>query len=189
MKLSNSVNSRTNKSRNKILIFTGLVIITILLIVAYFLYLRQPVTSELLDGTGQQNVVTPAPTALSDTDAEAKKKYVESMPSATSDESNNPTVASASINLSPTLSNSSVIVQTQIKNIDDGACDISISSKQNPTKFYSKTVDVLYQSSYSTCKGFSIPKSEIGNGEWNITVVVESTQSVVARSSTILEVK
>jgi hypothetical protein len=54
---------------------------------------------------------------------------------------------------------------------NSGQCAITLTQG---AKKITKTVDVQPASSTSTCKGFDIPTSEIGTGEWNIDLHFEN---------------
>lgn len=65
----------------------------------------------------------------------------------------------------------SVTIFTELKNYSDGTCDLTI---KNGAETYTKTVPVLYQASFSTCEGFSIPADTLSNGTWQISLTVTS---------------
>ena len=50
---------------------------------------------------------------------------------------------------------------------NNGICTISINNSSN-SKSYEATAQTFAMTSYSTCQGFDIPKSELGTGEWQI---------------------
>lgn len=60
------------------------------------------------------------------------------------------------------------------QNIDQGTCVVTIS---NNTLSKSYSADVQFSGTYSTCKGFDIPKSDLGSnpsGNWDIKLNVTS---------------
>lgn len=50
---------------------------------------------------------------------------------------------------------------------NNGTCVISITNSSTG-KNYEATAQTFAMTSYSTCQGFDIPKSELGTGEWQI---------------------
>jgi len=69
---------------------------------------------------------------------------------------------------------SSVAIRTLIKTItSQGVCKLTIEATDSG-KTYRSSADVQALPSSTTCKGFSVLTSELGSGEWNITVAYES---------------
>ena len=58
----------------------------------------------------------------------------------------------------------------------DRAIDIVLHGKQGEVtvngKKYSQEAEIIYQPEYSTCAGFSVPISSVGNGSWDISLSV-----------------
>lgn len=75
--------------------------------------------------------------------------------------------------------NGTVTILTKLTNYSDGQCSLKIS---NGTKQYSADVNVIFQPEYSTCAGFSVPKSQLGSGTWDIRLVVSSKGGEVTSS-------
>lgn len=78
--------------------------------------------------------------------------------------------------------NGDIVISTQLKNVSDGTCDLTITSG---SKTYTQTATVLYQASFSTCTGFSVPTSSLPTGTWQILLTVTSKgKSITQTSST-----
>jgi hypothetical protein len=64
-------------------------------------------------------------------------------------------------------------VQTLIQTVtNSGLCTIVITDSEG--KVYRATADVQALPSSSTCKGFTIPVSELSVGKWNINLQFEN---------------
>ncbi len=67
-------------------------------------------------------------------------------------------------------------------NLNAGKCDLIITNG-NITKNYSSDIQQL--ANYSTCKGFEIPVSDLGSGNWKINLNVSSKNYKGTTSSSI----
>jgi cytoskeletal protein RodZ len=72
----------------------------------------------------------------------------------------------------------SVIVSTELTAISSGTCNLAI---KNGLKSYSSNVDIVYQSQFSTCAGFSVKKSQLGAGTWDINIDVKTPNASVSK--------
>ncbi len=76
--------------------------------------------------------------------------------------------------------NGDFVVQTEINGASSGTCKLTLT-KGSAT--ISKSAGVLYQSSFSTCKGFTIPSGEIpSGGNWQLKLTLESENSTATVS-------
>ena len=57
--------------------------------------------------------------------------------------------------------------------LSEGACKITLSQND---KVLTKEASVQPTANFSTCAGFDIPVSELGNGSWNVKIIVTSTE-------------
>lgn len=64
-------------------------------------------------------------------------------------------------------SDGNVTIMTQLIGYSGGTCKLTIA---NGSKTFSKSVDIIYQSQFSTCAGYSIPVSQLGAGDWSISI-------------------
>lgn len=133
--------------------------------------------------------VTPAPAKLNNTDATTKQAYIESQQKQTNSTSSDKNLTAnkpASIELTPTVSSTSVTLTTKIYSIGDGKCSLIAV---NGARKYSAEAEIIYQPSYSTCAGFTVPISKLGSGTWNISLTVTSLDGATASTSTTVEIK
>ena len=73
----------------------------------------------------------------------------------------------------------SVTVAVKLKNYSDGTCQLNIKSGNNE---YSKTADIIYQSAFSICSGFSVPANSLPSGTWQITISTTSKGEVTTKT-------
>ncbi len=108
-----------------------------------------------------------------------KKKDLIEHPTSTSG-SPGPSPTTMTIDLSArSESNGTITVLTKLFGVSNGSCSLDIN---NNGKHSRQTVDVIYQSEYSSCAGFSVPVSDIGSGDWTITLTVNSNGQVYNKS-------
>jgi|GEM_PF-6178575 hypothetical protein len=107
-------------------------------------------------------------------DLDAKKDFIDSQ----NDDNNNeeddttlPTPISITKLSAQKEQNNTVTILTSLLNITKGECKLSITNGSNN---YAKTVNILYQSEYSLCAGFSVPINDLGPGKWQISLEVTS---------------
>jgi hypothetical protein len=158
----------------------------VLLGLAGFLAYSYLLNNENKSDTGGIHV-TPAPAILSSDDATAKQHYIENQAKQSTSSSNHGTnKESVKVEVAAKQDAKTVTVTTQIYSIGDGNCTLTVS---NGAKSYSQTAQVLYQATYSTCAGFSVPVEKLGAGMWDIKVDAKSLDSLQASGSTTLGVK
>lgn len=73
----------------------------------------------------------------------------------------------------------SVTVLTKLKGYASGQCDLVVVNGQ---KTVSQSAKVIYQSDFSSCAGFSVPSSQLGAGNWQITLKVTSEGAVTSKT-------
>lgn len=78
-----------------------------------------------------------------------------------------------------------VVVVTKLEGYSDGNCKLTAT---NGAKNTSQTAPVMFQREYSTCAGFTVPVSSLGNGSWNLLLEVTSGDITTSKSAS-LEVK
>ncbi|QQS18921.1 hypothetical protein IPL68_02565 [Candidatus Saccharibacteria bacterium] len=87
------------------------------------------------------------------------------------DSSPNTSPQKGSLTLSAEKSSAThVTVLTKIMDITDGNCELAVS---NGTKNTTQTAPVIFQPEFSSCAGFSVPVSQLGTGQWVISVTVK----------------
>ena len=127
------------------------------------------------------NTATPVPGKLTTSQKQsvaqdelnAKKTVVENTkPATTSPNADSPPPQAQNIDLSAKReSNNSVTVFTKLTGVSNGTCSLSV---QNGSSSYLNSADIIYQTEYSTCAGFSVPIEKLGSGTWNISLTVTS---------------
>ena len=79
--------------------------------------------------------------------------------------------------------NGAVVVQTKLQGTGWQKCTITFS-KQGLESVV-RTADVLYQPSFSTCAGFSIPQNDFAQkGDWTVTLTVINPNQTIDTSNT-----
>lgn len=74
---------------------------------------------------------------------------------------------------SKSVSNGILVIRVTFNQLlRTGACDLTLTNTAGKT--VTKTANVIANPSSSSCMGFDIPVSELGNGEWNIQLKVKS---------------
>jgi hypothetical protein len=76
-------------------------------------------------------------------------------------------------------SNNSVTVVTKLYGYSSGSCQLQVT---NGDQTESQSAEVIYQSQYSTCAGFSVPTGKLGAGTWNIKLTTTSEGLVKTKS-------
>lgn len=87
------------------------------------------------------------------------------------DKPNTSETLSGTINYKSVVGETLSVRATIYQIIDTGTCSLTLT-RTSDNKTVSKTAEVAQNPSSSTCKGFDIPVSELGSGQWNIKVVV-----------------
>lgn len=156
-------------TRRKILI----VVVVLVVLVATFMILEMTGITHFSNLFNKQSVEQKNE---ADTNSTNKKNLINSKTdnSNTSNTTVEPTSNDISL-LARQETDGSVTIFTELKNYSDGTCDLTI---KNGAETYTKTVPVLYQASFSTCKGFSIPADTLSNGTWQISLTVTSKGKV-----------
>lgn len=167
--------------RKKLLPVLGVVLVLLLVSLAFKyaldLTLDKTKTSEQSEQVAKDN-------------ASRKKEFVENSqktgpkPGTNSSENYTPPNNPDNIKLSAQQNGDNVVVMTQLYGYSDGTCAVVATSGSSSTE---QTADVIYQSQYSSCAGFSIPKDKLSAGTWSIKLTVTSG-GVSETQSTSLEV-
>lgn len=87
----------------------------------------------------------------------------------------------SAISITPSTSGNQVIIETKLTGYSDGTCALNIT---NGSQHLSQNAQVIYAPTFSSCAGFSIPISQLGNGTWNITLTVTSGGIATSKSVT-----
>ena len=98
-----------------------------------------------------------------------------------------PSSSPSSMTLTAKIDGKYVTVTTQIQNISSGTCELTASNGANSIP-PQPPVQIIYQPEFSSCAGFSILKSSLGSGTWNISVTASPSAGEATTQSTTLEV-
>jgi uncharacterized membrane protein YcaP (DUF421 family) len=180
--------TQTNKYvfRTPLLIASGA-----LLLLLIFAVLEKTGTINLIDSNGASKQQKQE----SQLEAAQKKQFIENGDDSGSQTDTNQTTteqsgqdnqSSANIGLTARQeTNGTVTVLTKLYGYSNGSCDLAVT-KGSATS--AQHADVIYQSEFSTCAGFSVPINQVGTGTWNIKLTVTSDGSSATKNTT-LEVK
>jgi hypothetical protein len=168
---------KINKRKNhkKIFILGIPVLVLCALIAGWYFFYYTPTESSFRDGN-IVNQATPAPNKLSDKDAQAKKEFIEG------DNETRAEPSESKVDIFAVNDSDNVIVSSKLYGFSDGECSMSVT---NGSKSFNESAQIIYQPEYSTCAGFSIPKSELGSGTWTIIVVAKHSNLTKEGATTI----
>lgn len=184
------INTKNNTSKY-ILIATTVLLFLVLSSLAWWYFSDKDDSVPVSSDSSTQD--EPTPDVLTDEAARSKKDFVENQQEQSATPSSNsgidavPTGSEppSKLSLETKQNGSSVTVMTRITGIGDGTCKLEVS---NGGQSFSEQAEVIYQPSYSSCAGFSVPVSSVGKGTWSITVSVTSASGEKAAAVTSLEV-
>lgn len=181
MKLTQKT-SRTNTT----FVITGIVLVFAAVYIALELYGIANFMN--LDGqTAEQSQETK-------TNADAKKDFIENngskeksgFGSSSDTTATSPTSNPDNLKLTAQQeANGSVTVLTRLYGYSDGECTLELTKGERSA---SQSAQVIYQSEFSACAGFSISQSTLGAGTWNLKLTVTS-KGLRATKTIALEVK
>lgn len=97
-----------------------------------------------------------------------------------------PSISPATMTLTAKVDGDSVTITTQIQNISSGACRLTASN--GASTISPQTAPIIYQPEFSSCAGFTVPKSSLGNGTWSVSVTATPTVGEATTQTTVLEV-
>lgn len=175
----------------------GVIAVGILLILGLLLFVLEQ--KDVINLIGSKNSATQGPSKeeseqATKTAATSKQAYLDqtykdgttgSQPMSSTPTPATPSTAPATMVLASKLEGDTVTITTQIKNISSGNCKLTISNGAPTT---SQTAQIIYQPEFSSCAGFSVAKSSLGTGTWNITVTATPDVGDATTQSTTLEV-
>lgn len=177
-KLSNIKARRKTLITAVLVVLFGLTLLELTNVTDFASLFRSDITSETGPSESQKE-------EQSKFDANNKQKFIENGTAAETVPSPNKT-SEKSIKLSAQQEqNNTTTVLTQLTGYPDGECKLEVS---NGSKSYNKTVEVIYQTEYSTCAGFSVPVEVLGAGTWIIKLTATSNR-ISETEETILVVR
>lgn len=101
------------------------------------------------------------------------------------DQPSAPTDKSSEISMQAEQQGDTIVVTTRLPGFSDGVCTLTAT---NSSKQHEVSADIMYQPSYSSCMGFSIPKQTLGSGAWRLSLKATSVRATASSTATI-EVK
>ena len=173
------INNPKKKSPKKILIIT--LVIAVLFVAgagAYFLFSpkNEQDAQNNTDATDSQSKSTDSSTEKTgkntietdDTGHEAEKDIT---PSYEGENTNASQTLTGVINYAG-VTNGTLMIRTTInQTLSSGTCQLTLS---NGSKTVTRSSNIAQNPSSSTCEGFDLPTSELGSGNWTITITVTS---------------
>jgi hypothetical protein len=134
------------------------------------------------------NDLTPEQKQASQINADNKKRFIENggstNPGQPDTHTGNSSAPQANNDNSIALSarresNNSVTILSKLYGYSSGSCQLKVTNGVNTD---SQTAEIIYQSQFSTCAGFSVPVSKLGNGVWSIKLTTTSEGAVKSRT-------
>jgi type II secretory pathway pseudopilin PulG len=160
---------KTNKSSHKkAIIITVIVLLVLGIGASAFAIYRSGVDSQSSIEEAQQK-------QAQDENNQGKKDFIENTTTDGGTSTDTPATTPASSSVSVTAqkeTNGSVTIFSKLTSISAGTCSLTITNGSNVV---TKSADVLYQTDYSTCAGFtvsSLEASQLGTGTWSINLSV-----------------
>lgn len=179
--------SKKKQSYNKKLLVAGLVVAVLLVLailektnVTHFITLH-PAAPTTVSGKG------PTPeqkNQQAQTDADAKKQFIENGGSDGQTQSTSPASADKVQISAKQESNGTVTILTKLYGVGDGTCNLTVKNGGQTT---TQSADIIYQTQFSSCAGFSVPISGLGTGNWQISLS-ETSGGSSSTANTTLEV-
>jgi len=163
------IQSKQNKKYVPIIAIVGIAIL-IIFIVIFFIFRH----------TNETTVTTPSKTQETQNDLDAKQNLIDNPNS--QDAPVNKESGGDSITITSSQATENVTIFTKLINVASGSCDLKIT---NGEKSYTSTVPVIYQSQFSSCAGFTVPKDKLSTGTWNVTLNVNNNEKTVTKTATI----
>ena len=106
---------------------------------------------------------------------EDKKNAIENQ----GEESSGNATPNESIELNIQQRDDTIVISTKLAGASSGKCKLSINGNSNS---FSSSADIIYQSEFSTCAGFSVQKSELGSGSWNIKLEIQTPNGTSSKN-------
>ncbi len=143
---------------------------------AYFFYKHSSSTSQ--QPTSATSDVTD--TTNSSSDDSATSNQTKDRDEHLSDSESTSDLSADNISLTISKSSSEVTITGNITAFSgSGTCKLRLTKGSSAV---AKSATIIYQPEYSTCAGFSINRSELSPGTWNVTLVVESSDKTYTKN-------
>lgn len=108
---------------------------------------------------------------VNNNDSTTHEKEKPTIPTYEGEDVNKQQSLSGTINYAEVVETNLVIRTTINQNISAGSCKLALS---NGVKTVTKNANIIQNPSSSTCEGFDVPVSELGGGDWKISIAITS---------------
>lgn len=121
----------------------------------------------------------------SQVNANAKKQFTENT-GTDSKQNTNPTssstqpVSADNVTITTRRDNDSLTVLTKLVGVSTGSCTLT-STNSGQSKV--QNTQIIYQTEFSTCAGFSIPVADLGTGIWQLSLAVTSGGATTTKTA------
>jgi cytoskeletal protein RodZ len=183
---------KQKKSHKKAVIITIIALLVIAGGVTCWLLLQNKKTDNTVNTNSSQNSTNTDNSTDSNNNTNSSENSTPTN-NTTNEKNTTPTETTPDANttnttLTATQDGASIIITTNLNNLGSGTCALIITNETSgSSKNYS--ADVIYQPEFSTCAGFSIPRDDLGVGNWQISLSVSGGNSQEFNKSTALEVQ
>jgi len=164
-------NRKKSSTRKKLLIIAGVVVI----LISTFLILEATGATHIIRSLNDQTTdtnITPEQAKENEINSNNKETFVTDKSNSNTSNPDVQALTSDNISISTQReTDGSVTILTQLKNYSDGTCDLTITNGSNK---YTQTAQIIYQESFSSCAGFSVPLNSLPTGTWQISMTVTS---------------
>jgi len=176
------------KKRSKYSTRNAVIVLIILLLLVGALFAFKFNARSSSDNKPDSNISKEDKKKRDSEDEESKKDFIEESQGKTDTvqqpQQKEDKVGSAS--LSAEQQGDSVVVTTKLIGFPDGTCTLTAT---NGSAKKSYPAEILYQPEYSICTGFSIPKSDLGPGNWSLNLTANGSNGLSRTASTSIGVK
>lgn len=92
-----------------------------------------------------------------------------------------PAPTSQQIELRAETAGQAVTIHTKLAHASSGTCSLRI---RNGEREQQQTAAIIYQPEFSSCAGFSVPVSPLGQGQWQIELTVTTDGATLTKTIT-----
>ena len=174
-----NIRNKKNKSSKKVIITLVLLLLVIGAGVGAYIILNQNDSNSAQEDKKQENEKNKSNTgeetrdsgnASTDSSVEHESEK-EITPGYEGENPNLNDSLTGSINYTGVAGNNLIIRTTINQTLSSGSCEISLT---NGSTTVTRTSGIIPNPSSSSCEGFDIPTSELGSGNWEITIKITS---------------
>lgn len=174
------------KNNNNLFLITGLFILVVLLVIAVFLITHNrnnnvPKPSNPTTKTTSDNGINLGPPSEAEVkNAESEKVQKIESPKTSTTEADKVIISK----LSQDSSSKDLVVITELHGQNWSSCDLRLTSGPNSI---TKTANVIYQNTYSSCAGYSVPAKDLPGDNLTVRLIGKKSDgnSVASEAKTI----